>query len=871
MSSPRHCRPEKIGNQLVTELLLPLPIDPHLPQLTSALQQHGALVLQAEPGAGKTTRVPPWLLAQALQLAGSPSASRQTWVIQPRRMAALLTARRMAEEWPLLWPAAGGKGAAPAGLIAHAVRFDDATTAATRLTVLTDGLLLRRLLADPTLCGVGCVVLDEFHERRGAMDVALGLLRQLQRTHRPDLQLVVMSATLDAEPIARWLGDAPLLSVGGRSWPVACEYQSAEDQRPLTEQVRSAVLHALSRTKQGNVLVFLPGAREIQRAHDVLQRSVPDGVRVQPLHGSLPLAEQAKAIAPRPGRQVTLATNIAETSVTLPDVVAVVDSGLSRQSGHAAWSGLATLQLGKISRASAIQRMGRAGRTGPGLALRLYTAWDFDARPAFDRPEIMRTDLADTMLLLASPDRPLDAVPDSTFWLDVPDSAAWRQGLTLLQRLGALDADLRLTQVGLAMRSFSMPPRLARLCVAGHARGVGAMAATVAALLQEAELPAAPDGMGHGESDVYALLQLWEGRERERLPTTVQRNVSQVLRQAEQALARLGPSFHSTDAWTDLSLSLLLAFPDRLARRRTQGQPELEMAAGSAVRLAPQSQVTDSELLLVLDAEERREAKGTQVLVRRAHGIDPLLLLEAFADQLETRDVVELKGDRVVERTQTVLFGLGIEERERTAPPGPAVAAVLAPLVLKQGGGSLLDDEDWQQLQQRVAFAVAHGAQLPLLDEARLRDVVERACAGLSRLSQARALDVAALVSAELAGAADGQGMALLDRYAPAHMTLPGGRKLRIHYEPNQPPWTSSRLQDFFGLAQGPTVALGRVPVVLHLLAPNQRPVQLTADLAGFWQRHYPAVRKELARKYPRHLWPDSPLQAAPPPPNRPR
>lgn len=855
----------------MSDSLVALPIDPHLPQLTAQLAQHGALVLQAEPGAGKTTRVPPWLLAEAVQRAGSATAARQVWVVQPRRMAALLTARRMAEEWPLLWPAAGGQGPAPAGLIAHAVRFDDATTAATRLTVLTDGLLLRRLLADPTLGGVGCVVLDEFHERRAAMDVALGLLRQLQRTARPDLRLVVMSATLDAEPIARWLGDAPLLSVQGRSWPVVCEHQSAEDQRQLAEQVRSAVLQVLSRTQQGNVLVFLPGAREIQRAHDALLRAVPDGVRVQPLHGSLPLAEQAKAIAPRPGRQVTLATNIAETSVTLPDVVAVVDSGLSRQSGHAAWSGLATLQLGKISRASAIQRMGRAGRTGPGLALRLYTAWDFDARPAFDRPEIMRTDLADTLLLLARTDKPLDAAPDPAFWLDLPDLAAWRQGLTLLQRLGALDVDLRLTQVGLAMRYFSMPPRLARLCVAGHARGVGAMAATVAALLQEAELPPAPAGMGHGESDVYALLQLWEGRERERLPAPVQRSVSQVAKQAEQALARLGPTQPCGDLWTELSLALLVAFPDRLARRRTAGQPELEMATSSAVRLAPQSQVTASELLLVLDAEERREAKGAQVLVRRAHGIDPLLLLEAFADQLETRRVVELKGDRVVERNQTVLFGLGIEERERTAPPGPAVAAVLAPLVLKQGGGSLLQDDDWQQLQQRVAFAVAHGAPLPVLDEAHLREVVERACAGLSRLSQARALDVAALVSAELAGAADGQGMAVLERYAPAHMTLPGGRKLRIHYEPNQPPWTSSRLQDFFGLAQGPTVALGRVPVVLHLLAPNQRPVQLTADLAGFWQRHYPAIRKELARKYPRHLWPDDPLQAAPPPPNRPR
>lgn len=851
--------------------LTQLPIDPHLPKLAATLAQRGVAVLQAEPGAGKTTRVPPWLLARAIAQAGSPVAAPQVWVIQPRRMAALLTARWMADEWPLLWQKAVGAVPAPTELIAHAVRFDDATTAQTRLTVMTDGLLLRKLQANPQLKGVGCVVLDEFHERRAAMDVALGMLRRLRRTTRPDLQILVMSATLDAEPIAQWLDDAPLLAVEGRTWPVACEHSSTEDQRPLAEQVRAAVLQALERTQQGNVLVFLPGAREIQRAHELLQRAVPHGVHVQPLHGSLPLAEQAKAIRPRQGRQVTLATNIAETSVTLPDVAAVVDTGLSRQAGHAAWSGLPTLQLGKIAKASAIQRMGRAGRTGPGLALRLYTEWDFAARPAYDRPEILRTDLADLQLLLADAGEPLADVPDADFWLDPPELAAWWQGRTLLQRLGALDDAGKLTRIGAAMRTLALPPRLARLCVAAHERGVGRAGATVAALLQEAELPAAPPGMGHGTSDVFALQQLWEGADRERLPPTVQRTVRMAIQQIEQSLARLGTGGRSQDAWTDLSLALLLAYPDRLARRRTGGQPELEMTAGSAVRLAPPSQVTESELLLVLDAEERREARGVQVLVRRAHGVDPLLLLEAFSDALETRTLVELKGDRVVQRSQSVLWGLVVEERERTAPPGPAVAAVLAPLVLRQGGASLRENEDWLQLQQRVAFAVQHGAPLPLLDDAHLTAVVERACQSLTRLSEARALDVAALVQSELVSAADGQGLALLDRYAPAHMTLPGGRKLRIHYEPNQPPWTASRLQDFFGLAQGPMVAQGRVAVVLHLLAPNQRPVQLTSDLAGFWQRHYPAVRKELARKYPRHLWPDDPLQAAPPPPNRPR
>jgi ATP-dependent helicase HrpB len=318
-------------------------------------------------------------------------------------------------------------------------------------------------------------------------------------------------------------------------------------------------------------------------------------------------------------------------------------------------------------------------------------------------------------------------------------------------------------------------------------------------------------------------------------------------------------------------LCLLAAFPDRLARRRSPHQPELDMANSSSVKMGPQSQATEAMLLLVLDAEERRDGKLAQTQVRLAHGIDPTLLLETFAADLQEAATWELRGDRVVQRQQTTLFGLVIEEQERTAPPGSQTAAVLVPALLKQGGGQVPDAQAWTQLRERLAFAAAQGAPLPVLDDAHMEAMLLQACQTLSRLSEAKSLDLPGVVRASLAGAAEGQGLALLERYAPEHMTLPGGRKLRIQYEADKPPWTSSRLQDFFGLAQGPRVADGKVPVVLHLLAPNQRPVQLTSDLAGFWQRHYPAVRKELMRKYPRHLWPDNPLDAAPPPPNRPR
>ncbi|MSQ84744.1 MAG: ATP-dependent helicase HrpB [Myxococcales bacterium] len=855
---------------LIAANATPLPIDAVLPAIVAAFTSAGRVLVVAEPGAGKTTRVPNALLmAQAF--------TGQCWVVQPRRMAAILTARRVAQE----------RGETCGEVIGYSVRLEERVTAVTRIRYVTDGLLLRRLLADPQLTGIGALVFDEFHERRAAMDVGLAVAKRLQATTRPQLRLAVMSATLDSEKLAQWLDPAPLIAATGRVFPVQVEHDGQLDTRRLEERVATAVRKALQTSADGDVLVFLPGAGEIRRCQEQLAKMALGETLVMPLHGSLPLRDQEAAIAPTALRKVILSTNIAETSLTLPHVVTVIDSGLARTAGFANWSGLDTLHVQPISRASAAQRAGRAGRVRPGTCIRLYTAFDHDHRPAFDTAELARSDVAEHVLALAS--LPPELQPDGDgFWLTPPPAQAQQSARELLLRLGAVTSHasdgsrLQLTPTGRQMLRWPLPPRWARVVVAGEALGAGHTCATVAALLNERDVRQGEEkstfAAPHGHSDVLQLLQDFEACRRGAQPRD--RGLSRTgYLNAKVAVDQLlglvqRPDDSKVDTESALGLALLHGFGDRLARRRSAQAADVEMVGGAALRLPAETQVTQAQWMLVLHAEERRDGKTRANWLRVAHGVDPEQIIEVLADEVTTETTLTLEGKRVVQRERTLCGGLQLEARTLQTQPSAQVAALLVQTASASQWRDLLDLEAWAQLAERVRFAkdVAGLTHLPVCDEMFLLQIATDAAQFCTQLGQLQQADLLGLVRAAIDGSrTGGGGLSQLEQAAPETMVLPGGKRLRIVYPVGQPPWTQSRMQDFFGLDDGPKVAFGQVAVVLHLLAPNQRPVQVTTDLAGFWLRHWPAIRRQLCRLYPRHLWPEDPIGAKPPPPGRPR
>jgi ATP-dependent helicase HrpB len=777
-----------------------LPIDPLLPEIAAHLRSANTLVVEAPPGAGKTTRVPPALL---------DGAEGEVLVLEPRRLAARIAARFVASE----------RGEAVGETVGYQVRFEEAAGPRTRLRFLTEGVLTRRLLSDATLAGVACVILDEFHERHLEGDLALALLRRLQQTRRRDLRIVVMSATLDAAPVAAYLGGARLLRSEGRQYPLEIEY-TPHSAAPLEAQV-AAVLER--QRLEGHALVFLPGAAEIRRAQSACEALARrNGWLLVSLHGDQTPEEQDRALASSDRPKIILSTNVAESSVTIEGVRLVIDSGLARVAGHSPWSGLPTLQVGRISQASANQRAGRAGRTAPGRAIRLYPLDDFVRRPAHDVPEIARADLAPAALLLRAMQLDFDALE----WLDAPPRAAVQHADELLCDLGAAGA------VGKEMARYPLHPRLARLIVEARRRGVAEDGCTAAALLSAGER--LPTTARHAtRSDVLALLDAEWGPQAARTVRQVRRVVNPPRQRGRDEDALL--------------LSILAAFPDRVARRRAGA--EVRLAAGGSAKLAPNSTVSDAEFLVAIEAEDRPDQK--MPLVRLASGIEPEWLLDLFPDRVS--ETARLEWNRGAERVESVSglqFGQIAIQETRGAPADPEAAAVmLAEKGVEAGMGRYVED-----LAARVAFAAQHGPIAPL-DAGAIADALRELALGLTSL---RDLEAAAR-DGGLVRAIERRLPRALDEIAPERIRLPRGRQVVVHYEPGQPPWIASRLQDFFGMNETPTVARGAVPVVVRLLAPNQRPVQMTTDIAGFWTRLYPQVRKELARRYPRHAWPERP------------
>src|SRR3984957_1225923 len=776
-----------------------LPGDDLLPAIRESLVDSPSLVIEAPPGAGKPTRVPPALLDL---LPG------QVVVLEPRRLAARLAARRVAQEL----------GERVGESVGFQVRFEEVAGARTRLRFVTEGILTRRLISDPLLAGVDAVVLDEFHERHLETDLALALLRRLQRTKRPDLRIVVMSATLDAAPIAKYLGNCPILRSEGRLFDLSIAHQPYS-ALPLEKQVASALDSLLARGSSGDVLVFLPGAAEIRRAErECRPMATRHDLLLLPLYGDLSPSEQDRAVSPASQRKVILSTNVAESSITVEGVTAVIDSGLARVASDSPWSGLPTLEVARISKASATQRAGRAARTAPGRVIRLYTLDDFERRRDQDPPEILRRELSELCLTLRAMgvSNPLDLE-----WLDAPPPAAVTRAEDLLERLGATGDRAR------QMARYPLHPRLARLVMDAVERGAGEEGCRAAAALSS--------GARSPSCDLITLID-------SPFDPITQRHFEQIRRMVRPSQSQR----HDLQA---LALAILTAFPDRVARRRKDNQ--LLLASGGSAVLACDARV---EFLVAADIEDRTE--HALPLVRLYCALDPAglpyVLLDLFPDRVIERAGVEWnrQAERVDAVSALLYENLVIEETRSGSPDPEQAAAMLADRALEAGIERFIDREELEQFLARIALASEHGSTAKLDLEAAFREL----CQGLKSFSELKKAGASLIPTLEQRA-----GSRLLNEIAPSRVRLPNGRQTKINYETGKPPWIASRLQDFFGMRETPRIAKGKVPLVVHLLAPNKRPVQTTTDLAGFWQRLYPQLRRELGRRYPKHAWPEDP------------
>jgi ATP-dependent helicase HrpB len=816
----------------------PLPIDAVLPELLAAVRARGAAVLRAAPGAGKTTRVPPALL---------DLVAGRVIVLEPRRVAARAAARRIAAErgWTL------GRE------VGWWIRFERRFTDETRLVFATEGILLRWLQADPFLEGVGALVFDEFHERALAADLALALARRVRREARRDLALVVLSATLDAGPIADFLGGAPSLASEGRLHPVETRLLDRADDRPLELRVASACRRALAESA-GDLLVFLPGRREIARAEEALAPLAAErGLDLRPLHGELEIERQDAALRRGARRRIVLATNVAETSVTVEGVSAVVDSGLARQLRFDPATGLDRLETVRIARAAADQRAGRAGREGPGLCLRLWTAADDLALRPFEPPEVRRVDLAGAVLELAAFGEDARAFD----WFEPPEPARLERARRELVDLGAL-GELGITRLGRRLAAMPLAPRLGRLVLEGERLGVAAEAALAAALLAEgdptrADEVARRDGRASSRSDLADRLERLDRRRHGRLFAARDQILDALRREAPAEKVGTG-----TTSEEPLVRAIAAAYLDRLCIRREPGSERAVLAGGRGVRLAPTSAVRDAPLFVAVDLDAGRAGERAEGRVRVASAVEREWLP---AELVRTRD--ELVWDdgaaRVAARRVTRFEDLVLEQREIPVADPAAAAALLVERAAAQPERALpLGDRAVAALLDRLAFLAASSPELGL--PADRGEIVRAALPALAAGRRSFAELARAPLADELLATLEWRQRRALDELAPERLELPTGFRARIDYSDPSRPVLAARIQDLFGLAETPRLGAGRRPLLLHLLAPNGRPQQVTDDLASFWANTYPQVRRELAGRYPKHAWPDDPARAQP-------
>lgn len=831
----------------------PLPIDAILPSILDVLASGRSAVVVAAPGAGKTTRLP-------LALLDAPwRAEGRILVLEPRRIAARAAAQQMAA---LLGEDVGAT-------VGYRVRLESRVSSRTRVEVVTEGILTRMVQDDPSLDGIAALCFDEFHERHLASDLGLALALESRAVLRPDLRLIVMSATLEATPVARLLADggtdAPVIVSEGRAHPVTTHFRPLRDGVPMARSVAQGIRRVLGEA-DGDVLVFLPGIAELSRVRDALLEESDLGAIVQLLHGTLSLAEQDAVLRPRePRRRVVLSTAIAESSVTLDGVRVVVDAGLARVPRYDPRSGMTRLETVRVSQASADQRRGRAGRTAPGVCVRLWDEATQASLPVRAIPELLESDLTPLALELACA-----GIADATQlrWLDVPPAGALAQGRALLRDLGALDANGRVTSHGRAMAGLGIAPRLAHLVLTGAARGEGTLACEIAALLAERDI--LRRDAAEFDADLRTRVEVLRGARRGE-GAAHGRDIADHARlervRAEAKALRRALPFVSPrtgeDALDGIGALVALAYPDRLARRRAGEAPRYQLRNGRGARFALPQPLGHAPFLAIADLDgdpaesriwlaspltesELRDAAGAALITERVVGWDDT------ADE-----VVAVERERV--------GAIILKERPLRDVQPHEMASALTEAVRRRGLGILTWNAPTTALRARLAFA--HHVEpndFPNVSDDGLITSLEHwllpALENVRRRADLARVDIAEALLASLPWSARSR----LDRLAPTHLEVPSGSRIAIDYSDPTQPMLAVKLQEVFGLLETPRVGEGRVPVTMQLLSPAGRPAQVTRDLASFWRTGYFDVRKDLKGRYPRHPWPDDPLAANP-------
>ncbi len=847
----------------------PLPIDDALPALHTALTTRTCAVLEAPPGAGKTTRVPLSLLT-ADWLDG-----RRIVMLEPRRLAARASAHYMARTL----------GESIGQTVGYRVRGDTRVSSRTRIEVITEGVLSRLIADDAALEAYGIVVFDEFHERSLHADIGLALTLETQQHLRPSLRILVMSATLDGDQVARVLGSpadpAPVVRSAGRAYPVTTHHRPPRPDDRTDAAVARVVREALA-SDEGDLLVFLPGMGEQRR---VAERLAGDPLltthqaTVHVLHGSLPLAEQDAAIAASASgqRKVVLATSIAETSLTIEGVRVVVDSGWSRLPRFDARAGLTRLDTIRVSRASADQRRGRAGRVAPGVCYRLWEAAEDHGLVPRTRPEILDADLSSLALELA------DAGvhdPATVRWMDLPPAGAFAQARDLLRQLGALDTQGRITPHGRHMAAQPVAPRLAHLLIGAQQRGLHRLGTEIVALLEERDVLRGEQGppptdlrlrlealRRNSSSDAVGVHGAWIDRDAMRRVRELARQLERESRRPASAPQQHAPTGNARgDADLDhVGLLLALAYPDRIAQRRAGGEPRFLLRAGTGASVARGDALADAEWLAIAELD----GSPPEYRVARAAALTREEVIEDFGDQVVVDSVVEWHaGSQSVRgRRRSTLGALVLADSALTTLDTALVREAILAEVRRVGVEALPWSDGGRRTRERLAFVHAHSPGDPVWPDVRteslhasLNDWLAPHLEGVRRWSELAALDWSGMLLALLPW----DRRSALDRLAPTHLEVPSGSRIAVDYSDPVAPVLAVKLQEVFGWTTTPMLCDGRVPVTLHLLSPAQRPVQVTRDLAGFWRTSYFEVRKEMRGRYPRHPWPEDPLTAAP-------
>jgi len=772
-------------------------------------------------------------------------------MLEPRRIATRAAAERIAQ---LIGERAGGT-------VGYRMRGESRVGRDTRIEIVTEGILARRLQRDPTLDGVDVVIFDEFHERSLDADLGLALTLRTQQLVRDDLRIVVMSATLDGEAVAKLLGDAPMVSSQGRMFPIETKHVEPRAEARIEATVVATIVEALTST-EGDILVFLPGAAEIRRVASALDARDLRGAVVAPLFGAMPHDAQDLALMPDPSRRrkIVLATSIAETSLTIEGVRVVIDCGLSRQPRFSPRTGMTRLETMRVSRASADQRRGRAGRLGPGVCYRLWPEYENAHLLASTPPEILSADLAPLALELAAAGV---VDPLELEWLDPPAPAAFAQARELLRELDAVDADAALTPHGRAMAALPLHPRLAHMVLRSRALGATALACEVAALLSERDVFRGT--AGPIDADLALRVDALRRDDGFVAPAEAQLDRDAIRRaraDAERLARHLEVRLRPPAPADSLGVLVALAYPDRVAQRRAGTRSRFVLRNGRGAELLGAQALSEHAYIATAELDDQRPE--SRIFLAAAITLDEVR--ETFAGQITTDDVVEFdeQSSSIVARRRERLGAIVLRDVDLNAPDAAAVRRALIDVLRRRGVGSLPWSDAARRLRERIAFAARHEPGWPDVSdtalEARLGDWLGPLLDGVRRLSELDRIDF----SAALASMLDWKQRRLLDELAPTHIEVPSGSRIAVDYANASAPVLAVRIQEVFGMSESPRLAGGRAPVTMHLLSPARRPVQVTQDLAGFWRTSYFDVRKDLRGRYPKHDWPINPATAVP-------